>query len=201
VALRPMQHMSGINPNDSTGVTYVGKPFDSSDSLYWQDININITRKINKKFNIIASYFNIRINNDVAKISNDAIGIINSHVGVLEVGYKINAKHSLRAEVQGLFLAKNSDGSIQDKGDWATVVLEYSVSPNYFFSVMNQYNYGNPVAGLRTHYPIVTCGYIRDATRFMVSYGRQRAGLFCVGGVCRFVPASNGLTLSFTQSF
>ena len=201
LALRPMQHMSGINPNDSTGVTYVGKPFDSSDSLYWQDININITRKINKKFNIIASYFNIRINNDVAKISNDAIGIINSHVGVLEVGYKINAKHSLRAEVQGLFLAKNSDGSIQDKGNWATVVLEYSVSPNYFFSVMNQYNYGNPVAGLRTHYPIVTCGYIRDATRFMVSYGRQRAGLFCVGGVCRFVPASNGLTLSFTQSF
>jgi hypothetical protein len=47
----------------------------------------------------------------------------------------------------------------------------------------------------------MTCGYIKGSTRFTVSYGRQRAGLFCVGGVCRFVPANNGLTLSFTQSF
>jgi len=62
-------------------------------------------------------------------------------------------------------------------------------------------NYGNPVESKRIHYPIITCGYIKDATRFTVSYGRQRAGLFCVGGVCRFVPANNGLTFSFTQSF
>jgi hypothetical protein len=88
-----------------------------------------------------------------------------------------------------------------DKGDWATILLEYSVSPHYFFSVMNQYNFGNPDGDKRTNYPIFTCGYIKDATRFMVSYGRQRAGLFCVGGVCRFVPANNGLTLSFTHSF
>jgi hypothetical protein len=51
------------------------------------------------------------------------------------------------------------------------------------------------------HFPYVTAGYIRGATRLSVGYGRQRAGLFCVGGVCRFVPASNGLTISFTQSF
>ncbi|MEJ6490989.1 MAG: DUF6029 family protein, partial [Flavobacteriales bacterium] len=46
-----------------------------------------------------------------------------------------------------------------------------------------------------------TFGYVREATRITLSYGRQRAGLFCVGGVCRFVPANNGLTLNFTQSF
>ena len=60
---------------------------------------------------------------------------------------------------------------------------------------MDQYNYGNPLESKRTHYPIITCGYIKDATRFTVSYGRQRAGLFCVGGVCPFVTgiiAKNG---------
>ena len=61
--------------------------------------------------------------------------------------------------------------------------------------------YGNPDEDKKVHYPIFSCGYIKGATRLMASYGRQRAGLFCVGGVCRFVPASNGLTLSFTQSF
>ncbi len=194
MAYRPLQHMSTINPLDSTGVAYVARPFDMSDSLYWQDINFNITKKFNKKFNMVLSYFNIMINNDVAKVSNDAKGIISSHIAVAELGYKINSKHSLRMELQGLFTDK-------DKGDWATVLLEYNVSPDWFFSFMNQYNYGNPDPEKRTNYPILTCGYIREATRLTVSYGRQRAGLFCVGGVCRFVPASNGLTLSFTQSF
>ncbi|MEE3145852.1 MAG: DUF6029 family protein, partial [Bacteroidota bacterium] len=88
-----------------------------------------------------------------------------------------------------------------DKGNWITALVEYTISPHYFFSFMNQYNYGNPDKEKRVNYPIMTCGYIKGSTRFTVSYGRQRAGLFCVGGVCRFVPANNGLTLSFTQSF
>lgn len=201
IALGPNQRLDGINLNDSSRVTYKARPFDSSDSLYWLDINVNITRKLNKQFSLIASYFHIQLNNDVAKISNDAKGIIKSHIAVLELTYKINTKHSLRTELQGLFLERDKFGDIMDNGDWATILLEYSVSPHYFFSVMNQYNFGNPDGNKRTNYPIFTCGYIKDATRFMVSYGRQRAGLFCVGGVCRFVPANNGLTFSFTHSF
>jgi hypothetical protein len=114
--------------------------------------------------------------------------------------YKIAKKHSLRTEIQGLFVEKVK-GEINDKGNWFTALVEYTISPHYFFSFMNQYNYGNKDKTKRVNYPIITCGYIRGATRFTVSYGRQRAGLFCVGGVCRFVPANNGLTLSFTQSF
>ena len=197
---RPMHHTSGINPLDSTGVTYTSRLFDLSDSLYWQDINFNISKKFNKKFSTILSFYSIKINNDVAKISNDAHGIIHASIGVIEVSYKINTHHSLRAEFQGCFVQKEN-GLIKDKGNWATGLIEYTISPSWFFSFMNQYNYGNPVIDKRVNYPILTCGYIKDATRFTVSYGRQRAGLFCVGGVCRFVPASNGLTLSFTQSF
>jgi hypothetical protein len=196
----PIRHTTGY-PINSTRVNYRTYAFDKSDSLYWRDINFNVTKKLNKQFSFILSYFNININNDVAKISNDAAGIISSHIGVIEAAYKINSKHSVRAEAQGIFLRKKADGSINDKGDWATLLIEYTISPNYFFSFMNQYNFGNPAIEKRVNYPIITCGYIREATRFTVSYGRQRAGLFCVGGVCRFVPANNGLTLSFTQSF
>ena len=197
---QPIKHTSTINSLDSTGVAYITRPFDKSDSLYWRDINVNVTKKINKNLSFIFSYFNITINNDVAKISNDAAGIISSHVGVIETSYKINKTNSIRTELQGMFVEKEN-GLIKDKGNWATILVEYSISPSYFFSFMNQYNYGNPLESKRIHYPIITCGYIKDATRFTVSYGRQRAGLFCVGGVCRFVPANNGLTFSFTQSF
>jgi hypothetical protein len=190
----PIHHTSGFNPSDSTGVEYKGRLFDQSGLQYWQDININITKKFNAKYSMVFSYFNIRLNNDISKVADDAHGIIESHIGVVEVNWKINKTNSVRAEFQGLFTKK-------DKGNWATAVIEYNVSPNWFFSVMDQYNYGNPVKDLQLHYLIGSFGYIRDASRFMVSYGRQRAGLFCVGGVCRFVPASNGLTLTFTQSF
>jgi hypothetical protein len=112
-------------------------------------------------------------------------------------------------EFQALFTNKidklNEDQSISrvsnDKGNWATIVAEYSISPNWFFAVMDQYNYGNNNPDLRLHYLIGTVGYLKDATRIAVNYGRQRAGLFCVGGVCRFVPASNGLTLTVSHSF
>ncbi|MFM7300041.1 MAG: DUF6029 family protein, partial [Crocinitomicaceae bacterium] len=197
---RPKQFLDNINLLDSSRVVYESRPFVMSDSLYWRDINVNLTKKINKKLSLVFSYFNININNDVAKISNDASGIIRAHIGVIEGSYKINKKHAIRTELQGLIVEPKNDQP-NDKGDWATILVEYTVSPHWSFGFMDQYNYGNPKEELRVHYPIVTFGYVKDATRFMIYYGRQRAGLFCVGGVCRFVPASNGLTLSFTQSF
>ena len=200
-AYKPMQHTNNINPLDSTGVAYEGRVFDQSDSLLWRDININIYRKFSKKFNARLSYFNINLNNDVGKVTGDAKGIIGTNIGVVELGYKINRKNSLRLELQGLFVNKDELGDINDKGDWATVLVEYNVSPHWFFSVMDQYNYGNPNEGQKLHYIYGSLGYIKDATRITLGYGRQRAGLFCVGGVCRFVPASNGLTMSFTHSF
>lgn len=201
-AYRPNQHTEGLDAiGDSTGVGYRTGLFDMSDSLYWRDFNINIERKFNKKFKLKVSYFNIALNNDVAKVTGGAKGIIHTNVGVIEGRYKISRKHSIRWELQALFIADDKYGEINDQGNWATAVIEYNVSPHWFFSVMDQYNYGNPSEDLRVHYFYGTFGYIRGATRISAGYGRQRAGLFCVGGVCRFVPASNGLTLSFTQSF
>ncbi len=108
--------------------------------------------------------------------------------------YKISRKHSIRSEVQGLFTTK-------DRGDWVTALIEYNISPKFFFAVMDQYNYGNTKPKERIHYLIGSAGYTMGASRFMVTYGKQRAGIFCVGGVCRPVPASNGLSLTFTSSF
>jgi hypothetical protein len=207
-AYRPMRHTSGINPLDSTGVTYTSGIFDMSDSLYWRDINFNITKKFNKNFNMILSYFNITLNNDVATVTK-VQGFIKSHIFVLETGHKFKNKSSMRTELQWL-LINRKDGFPVDKGDWATLLIEYTINSNWFVSVMDQYNYVTFDSSIlhevdgkyhRAHHPYFTVGYIHEATRIMASYGRQRAGLFCVGGVCRPVPASNGLTISFTHSF
>lgn len=219
-AYRPKQDASGYNPLDSTGVTYVTKPFQMSDSLYWRDFNINIYRKFSKSFNLTLAYYNMLVNNDVATVSKEK-GNIRSNVFIAEMGFKFKNHQSMRVELQGLVTGRRTDDSLrqevsffadntkaEDKGDWATVLVEYNINSNWFVSVMDQYNVGNgflsktkkgkPVA---VHHPYLTVGYVRGSTRLTASYGRQRAGLFCVGGVCRPVPASNGLTFSFTQSF
>lgn len=205
---------NNIDDLDSTREAYTSGVFDMSDSLLWSDINFSIYKKFSKKFNLKLSYFNIILNNDVGKVTNDASGEIRTHIGVVEIGYKFNRKHSLRAELQALIIEDDSHGDISDRGNWATVLVEYNVSPHWFFSIMDQWNMPNsklsniyptsddfdPVKS-GVHYLYYSAGYIEGATRFTVGYGRQRAGLFCVGGVCRFVPASNGLTFSFTHSF
>ncbi len=193
-AFLPIRRTAGYSINDTTRISYLGKPFDKSDSLLWQDINMNITYKFNKNLYVIGSYFNITINNDVSKVTEGAKHLIQSHIGVAEIGYKINKKNSIRTEFQGLWTKK-------DKGNWATMLVEYTISPHWFFAFMDQYNYGNSNKDLRLHYMIGTVGYVKGVSRIAVSYGKQRAGLFCVGGVCRFVPANNGLTVTFSQSF
>ena len=132
--------------------------------------------------------------NPKANIVTKYESMIYSHIGVLDFTYKIAKKHSIRTELQHMWTG-------QDKGNWATGIIEYSISPNWFFAVLDQYNYGNSHEEEQIHYLLGSVGYIHHSTRFSVNFGKQRAGIFCIGGICRPVPASNGVTLTFTTSF
>jgi len=59
--------------------------------------------------------------------------------------------------------------------------------------------YGNEIE--KVHYFNLGTTYAKSSSRLSLSYGRQRGGLLCVGGVCRYVPPSKGVTLSFSTSF
>ncbi len=108
--------------------------------------------------------------------------------------YKFTSNHALRMELQGLW-------TIEDKGDWAALLLEYTISPHWFFSITDQYNYGNPVEDKRINYYTGSFGYTHETTRISVTYGRQREGIVCVGGVCRAVPASSGFYVTISSNF
>ena len=127
-------------------------------------------------------------------------GVVNARIHVLDVTYNINDENTIRVEAQHLGVNKKSN-FYEDQGNWATALVEYTISPKWFFAALDQFNYGNKEAGKRIHYFYGSVGYIQNANRFSIGYGRQRAGIFCVGGVCRVVPASNGLTFSMTSTF
>ena len=160
---------------------------------YFQDFNIELRKKVSEHWELAFTYFNFVY--DIAQVQGKAgKPVIHANMAVLEGLHNFSDRNSVRFELQHL-------STHQDHGNWATAVAEFTFSPHWFVAAMDQYNYGGPVVTEEIHYPIGSVGYIRGGSRFSLSYGRQRAGIFCVGGVCRVVPASNGLTLSITSTF
>ncbi len=176
----------------ASGLGYKPDYFKLGD-VYYKDFNIELQKKISKPLKFTLFYANFVYNKDVAQ-GKVGEGMVYANIEVLEFTYKFNDKHALRMEFQGL-------QTKQDLGDWATVVAEYTISPKWFFSTVNQYNYGNYIKAERLFYPIGQIGFIKNSTRVTLSYGRQRAGIFCIGGICRVVPASNGASISISSSF
>ncbi|MCF8234916.1 MAG: DUF6029 family protein [Bacteroidales bacterium] len=181
-------------PIDSTGTLGYKSNFTNfGDVEYYRDFAVKINKKINPKWKFILEYINLKYNIDVIE-GHPGEPMVKAHIGIADVTYKINRKNAIRFEYQQLL-------SKQDRGEWLMAMLEYSISPRWFFSIMDEYNYGNPNEDMQLHYYTASVAYVKDATRVSLSYGRQREGLICVGGVCRMVPASNGLSISITSSF
>jgi hypothetical protein len=164
------------------------------DTKYVRDVNVEIRKKINKAWNVNFIHYYFEFNTKVTPVTQDFKGLVYAHIDVLDIQYKFKPKHSIRAELQSLVTE-------QDKGNWATALVEYTFSPHWSFAVMDQYNYGNTDAEKRVHYLYGNIGYSKGASRIMIGYGKRRAGIFCIGGVCRAVPASNGIEINLTSSF
>lgn len=175
---------------------------------FFQDINVEVKKKLSSKHSLMLTYYNFEYNQSVLGSATIAGGLSDvdltlnpsaekmAYVNafVLEWQWKLKSKHSLRTELQGLF-------SEQDRGNIAMLLLEYTIAPSWFVAIQDVYNYGNPDPEQRLHFPLVSGGYTVGTTRFQLNYGRQQRGVFCVGGICRVVPPSNGFTLTVTSNF
>lgn len=173
---------------------YQVNSFGFGDNKYVRDVNLEIRKKINKEWSVNFVHYYFEFNTKVTPVTQDFKGIVYANIDVVDIQYKFKPKQSIRAELQSLITA-------QDKGNWATALVEYTFSPHWSFAVMDQYNYGNSNAEKRVHYLYGNIGYSKGASRIMVGYGKRRAGIFCIGGVCRAVPASNGIEINLTSSF
>ncbi len=117
-------------------------------------------------------------------------GMIHSDIYIAEGKYRFNNKYTLRGELQYLNTA-------EDQGDWMYGLLELSVLPHWMFTLSDMYNNGDT----HIHYYQGYVTFNTGAHRLQVGYGRTRAGYNCSGGVCRWVPASKGVTISYNYNF
>ncbi|NPD83868.1 hypothetical protein HNS38_03810 [Lentimicrobium sp. L6] len=193
---------------ESGTLGYETKFLSIGDEVYFQDLGFEINKKINKHFKLIASADMITYNMDVIE-GHPGEPNVEAFVWVTDLSYRFKRKHSIRWELSQL-LTK------QDQGNWIASTLEYNFAPTWFLAVSDQYNYVNNDGIIsytndqgeyhenkydKLHYPTIAAGYTKGTTRVLLSYGRQREGILCVGGVCRAVPKSNGFKITITSSF
>tara|TARA_B100001142_G_C14336875_1_gene656244 strand:+ start:724 stop:2382 length:1659 start_codon:yes stop_codon:yes gene_type:complete len=170
--------------------------------LYYKDLNLSLNKKISKKINTNFILANQTYNKDLleGKPTGD-YGILNSTIIVADVSYKIKSGHSLRMELQTLISKQLESAKQLAEGDWSMALLEYTISPHWFFTIQDMYNNGHEDVSKQLHYVNLNAGFIKGANRFEIGYGKKREGIFCVGGVCKTVPSSNGFTLTISSSF
>lgn len=165
-----------------------GKLFGQGNPSYFRDGSLEWKKKWNARFQSIAAYHYVYYNKSVVEGGN--YENVKSHIGLVNLLYKYTSRNAVRVELQHLYTA-------EDKGNWAAAVTEFSFAPVWSLYLSDLYNYGET----NVHYYNLGGSVMKDAARFSLAYGRQRAGLFCVGGVCRFVPAASGFTATLTVTF
>ncbi|MFA6401573.1 MAG: DUF6029 family protein [Salinivirgaceae bacterium] len=219
----PIDSSTPIGQTGTDG--YTTSFLSMSDSLLNQDINFEITKKISEKYKVVFVYQHLDFNQLALQgHGKEYNGMVNSNTFVADVYWRIKPKHTLRIESEALFTKavdfttqQNEVVKIkQDFGNWVMLMLEYSVSPHWFFAVSDQFNYvstnkktaENTFEYLHRQYPFnrnhffsMAMGYSKGASRIQVSYGKQREGILCVGGVCRPVPAAYGFNISVSSTF
>jgi hypothetical protein len=191
-----MSYVRGLDKEATPYIEGLSTPYGSNGdkasffgfgTVNYQDINVQLDKRVTRDFSFVFMYMNQRYNKTVVEGHG---GMINSNIFVYDGKYKLSKKLTLRTELQYLTTK-------QDDGDWCYGLAELSVAPYLMFTVSDMWNNGKT----DTHYYMgcITGNY--KANRLMLSYGRTRAGYNCSGGVCRYVPATRGFQVSYSYNF
>lgn len=169
---------------------------------YFSDYNIEITKKMSSNFRGTLMYINQYYNDQYIRgIAQE--NVVKANILFAEGIYNFSGSRSITVGTEHMW-ADN------DRGNWASLSLEYNHNLNWSVYVMDMYNYGfeegaHLIAGdtdsFDIHFYNAGIAYRKSSSRFTIGYGRQRGGLVCAGGVCRFVPASTGLSFGISTSF
>ncbi|MDA3844287.1 MAG: DUF6029 family protein [Candidatus Kapabacteria bacterium] len=193
-----------IDPDNGRVYTYNTNFFELGEELYYREFNLEVQKKWGKKFKSTFTGIHSTYNKDVVQEEGHHIfGMVNSTILIADLTWKIARRKALRLELQHMWSKNDSTVLTPDNinGNWMYALAEFTIAPAWYISVWNEYNYGNEYEERQLHYPNASVAWIHHTTRVACTYGRQRGGIICVGGVCRPVPASNGFALSVSSSF
>jgi hypothetical protein len=160
-------------------------------NLTWMDFNVDVERKWNSWFKSVFLYTMQKRNPNKGFVDM----LFTSHTFVADLTYKINTNTSVRSELQYLY-------SNDYEGDWMAALVELQLPHSLTFYVSDMYNHQRIDSYTdKVNYYSVGASYTYGPARVQLSYGRNRAGMICSGGVCRYTPAYTGFNLLVSATF
>ena len=157
---------------------------------YFSEQSLEIRKKWSKRFENIFLFINKYYNK---RFVEEKSGEINSQILVIDNTLKLKNKKSIRLEIQHL-------NTNDDKKNWYGYGIEY----NFNYSISAYHNAMVNYENLDEDKPVfysVGASYNKNASRFSVSYGKERGGLLCYGGICRYIPEFKGFSFTVNTSF
>ncbi len=168
--------------------------FSLGQTLY-REIGVDLDRRLSRPLHLHLSYLHQVY--DKTAIEGKG-GNILTHIGIGELRWKVSRDWNIRTELQYLHTR-------QDQGDWTSALVEISAFHDWMFTLADQYNAHVYSSALHresaVHYLQGFLTYTAGIHRLQIGYGRTRAGYNCAGGVCRYIPAQRGWTLSYNLTF
>ena len=186
----PHEFADGMERQTLSGVTYVDykSPFFKwGKETYYQDLNVQVSRRLSHDFLLNLMYMSQRFNKTVVEGEG---GMVHSNIFIADGKYQFSKKTTLRCELQYLTTK-------QDEKDWVFGLLELSLAPHWMITVSDMWNCGDS----KIHYYQGLVTYNVGSHRIQAGYERTQAGFNCSGGVCRYVPAMKGFFASYNYNF
>lgn len=175
-----------LHANFSTYYTLHEEGSAKAGNMLYRNINVDLEKQFSRKFKmyLMWAYQEYNPSHGVNKTTHLA------NIFVADLTYKFSSNFSTRLELQYL-------KTYEDEKDWMAALLEVNFAPHWSIYGSDMYNHGDT----KVHYYNAGVSYTKSRTRVALSYGRNRAGYVCSGGVCRMIPAYTGGNLTVTISF
>jgi len=154
---------------------------------YYTDINIELDKRLTRNWWLNAMFMYEAINLNVTEGEG---GLVRSGIAVLESRVRVSDKVSMRGELQYLY-------SPHYDGQWIFALYELSLFSQLTLSGEWMYNIGHAPEATNEHFYTASATYTNGAHRLQLGYTKAQEGYHCSGGVCRYIPRQQGLTLSY----
>ncbi|MBQ7632044.1 MAG: hypothetical protein IJS82_04725 [Paludibacteraceae bacterium] len=159
----------------------------TSDGEYYTDVNLELNKRLTKRWWLNAMLMYQTYNRTIIEGEG---GLVRSGIAVVETRFRVTNNVSMRGELQYLY-------SPHYQGQWLFALYEVSLYNCVTLSGQYMYNIGLAPDATNEHFYTFTATYTHGAHRLMGGYTKTREGFNCSGGVCRYVPKQQGVTLTY----
>ena len=175
-------HVRGLKEEGSWRVN------TTAEGAYYTDVNIELNKRITQRWRLNAMLMYQTYNQQVVEGHGS---LIRSGIAVLDSHVEITENISLRNELQYLYTPHH-------EGQWIFALAELSLWNCVTISGQYTYNIGHAPEAINEHFYTAEVTYTNGAHRLMVGYTKTQAGFHCSGGICRYVPEQEGVTMSYS---